>query len=237
MADSGDFPDPGGNGPLDLAAGEVAQMKNALPADTLASRLLAMTYEPFLRRAENRGMRATRSELLGGALGMVLEIGAGTGLNLQHYPHDLTELVLTEPVPAMYRRLRRRVAQNAKAVAVQASASAIPLADASVDTVVSTLVLCTVPDVQPVLAEIARVLKPGGTLLFCEHVLSQDVKLAQHQKRLAPYWAVFAGGCRCDRDTETALASQFDIKRIDTAQWSGMPSLVLPLIIGTAARN
>jgi ubiquinone/menaquinone biosynthesis C-methylase UbiE len=212
-------------------------MKNVLPADTLASRFLAMTYEPFLRRAENRGMRANRSELLGGAMGMVLEIGAGTGLNLQHYPHDLTELVLTEPVPAMYRRLRRRAAEKPKAVAIQATGSAIPLDDASVDTVVSTLVLCTVPDMQPVLAEIARVLKPGGTLLFCEHVLSQDAKLARHQKRLAPYWAAFAGGCQCDRDTETALAGQFDIKRIDTAAWHGMPSLVQPLIIGTAARN
>jgi ubiquinone/menaquinone biosynthesis C-methylase UbiE len=214
-------------------------MKNKTPssADTLASRFTAAIYEPFLRRAENRGMRANRSELLGEAMGMVLEIGAGTGLNLQHYPHDLTELVLTEPVPAMYRRLRHRAAENPKAVAIQASADALPLDDASVDTVVSTLVLCTVPDVQPVLAEIARVLKPGGTLLFCEHVLSGDAKLARHQKRLAPYWAVFAGGCRCDRDMETALASQFDIKRIDTAQWHGMPSLVQPLIIGTAARN
>jgi ubiquinone/menaquinone biosynthesis C-methylase UbiE len=212
-------------------------MKNALPADTPASKFTAAIYDPFLRRAENRGMRANRSELLAGAMGMVLEIGAGTGLNLQHYPHDLTELVLTEPVPAMYRRLRRRATEKANAVAIQASASALPLDDASVDTVVSTLVLCTVPDVQPVLTEIARVLKPGGTLLFCEHVLSPEVKLARHQKRLAPYWELFAAGCRCDRDTETVLASQFDIKRLDTARWHGMPSLVQPLIIGTAARN
>jgi ubiquinone/menaquinone biosynthesis C-methylase UbiE len=212
-------------------------MKNALPADTLASRFTAAIYEPFLRRGEHRGMRANRSELLSGAMGMVLEIGAGTGLNLQHYPHDLTELVLTEPVPAMYRRLRRRATENPRAVAVQASGSAIPLESGSVDTVVSTLVLCTVPDMQPVLAEIARVLKPGGTLLFCEHVLSPEARLARYQKRLAPYWAAFAAGCRCDRDTETALANQFDIKRIDTARWLGMPSLVQPLIIGTAARN
>ncbi|OXM61141.1 class I SAM-dependent methyltransferase [Amycolatopsis vastitatis] len=201
--------------------------------DGLWERFGAALYEPFLRRGERLGLAGRRGELLRRVHGQVVEIGAGTGLNVAHYPAT-AEVVLTEPVPAMYRRLEKRVAGRIGMRLVQASADALPVADASVDTVVSTLVLCTVPDVDRVLAELVRVLRPGGRLLFCEHVRAEDPKLARRQTRLAGPWAAFAQGCRCDRDTVALLKQRFDIEDMSTARWRGMPSVVHPLIIGTA---
>ena len=128
-------------------------------------------YDPFLWLGEIAGMRPRRSTLLGGARGRVVEIGAGTGLNIAHYPDGIAELVLTEPEPAMRRRLARRLQRHERvARIVDAPAERLPLADASVDTVVSTLVLCTVNNPERALREIARVLRPDGQLLFIEHV-------------------------------------------------------------------
>ncbi|MEU4519212.1 class I SAM-dependent methyltransferase [Amycolatopsis sp. NPDC024027] len=201
--------------------------------DGLWDRFGAALYEPFLRRGERLGLAERRGELLRRAHGHVVEIGAGTGLNVGHYPAT-AEVVLTEPVPAMYRRLEKRVAGHAGMRPVQAPADALPMADASVDTIVSTLVLCTVPDVDRVLAELARVLRPGGRLLFCEHVRAEEPRLARRQTRLAGPWAAFAQGCRCDRDTIALLKQRFDIEDLSTARWRGMPSVVHPLVIGTA---
>lgn len=198
------------------------------------ARLAAALYEPFLWFGERRGMRSHRAALLSAARGIVMEIGAGTGLNLAHYPGHVTRLILTEPDPAMYRRLNARVAGDPKATAMLAPGSRLPVGDASVDTVVSTMVLCTVPKVEPVLAEIARVLRPGGRLLFCEHVRSSDPALARRQDRFAPYWAAFAQGCRCNRDTTGLLRRRFDFERLEVRGWPGMPALVRPLMIGTA---
>jgi len=199
----------------------------------LGDRFGAALYDPFLRRGERLGLAGRRAELLRRARGQVVEIGAGTGLNVRHYP-PAAQVVLTEPVPAMYRRLEKRVRDRAGLRPVRAAADALPMADASVDTVVSTLVLCTVPDVDRVLAELVRVLRPGGRLLFCEHVRAEDPKLARRQKRLAGPWAAFAQGCRCDRDTVAFLKQRFAIEDLTTARWRGMPSVVRPLIIGTA---
>jgi SAM-dependent methyltransferase len=199
--------------------------------DSLASRFGALIYEPFIARGERLGMRRHRADLLAAAAGRVVEIGAGTGLNFAHYPAGVTELILTEPVPAMSRQLKARTA----AEPILATADALPLASASVDTVVSTLVLCTVPEVEPVLDEIRRVLRPGGRLLFCEHVAADDPRLARRQRRFAGLWAAFAQGCRCDRDTLTVLRTRFEIDSLSEAQWHGMPRLVRPLIMGSAS--
>ena len=199
----------------------------------LGDRFGAALYDPFLRRGERLGLAGRRAELLRRARGQVVEIGAGTGLNVPHYP-PTAQVVLTEPVPAMYRRLEKRVRGRAGMRPVRATADELPMADASVDTVVSTLVLCTVPDVDRVLAELVRVLRPGGQLLFCEHVRAEDPKLARRQKRLAGPWAAFAQGCRCDRDTVAFVKQRFAIEDMTTARWRGMPSVVRPLIIGTA---
>lgn len=203
---------------------------------SLAEKFSGLTYDPFLRLGERRGMRDRRRELLAAAQGRVLEIGAGTGLNLPHYPAEVSELVVTEPVAGMRERLERRAADLAiDAQVVAADAEDLPFADGSFDTVVSTLVLCTVAEPLRAIAEIQRVLAPGGRLLFIEHVLSETTGLRRWQRRLAEPWAAFAEGCRCDRDTLTHLREAgMHVAAVRTDAWKGMPRIVAPLIIGRA---
>jgi ubiquinone/menaquinone biosynthesis C-methylase UbiE len=180
-------------------------------------------------------MRARRRRLTGLARGRVLEIGSGTGLNLSHYPDGLDELVLVEPSEPMAGRLARRSSELGRpARIVAAPAEALPFDDATFDTVVSTLVLCTVADPEGALAEVRRVLRPGGRLLFCEHVRSDSARLARWQDRLADAWAGLADGCRCNRDTLATISSQMEIASVEPARWRGMPHLVHPLVLGVA---
>jgi ubiquinone/menaquinone biosynthesis C-methylase UbiE len=149
---------------------DIAELQ-ASPPSAAWLRIFALVYDPFLWLGEIAGMRRRRSTLLGGARGRVVEIGAGTRLNVAHYPDGIAELVLVEPEPAMRRRLARRLQRPAHvARIVDAPGERLPVADTSVDTVVSTLVLCTVNDPERALREIARVLRPDGQLLFIEHV-------------------------------------------------------------------
>jgi ubiquinone/menaquinone biosynthesis C-methylase UbiE len=199
----------------------------------LWARVGARLYDPFLALAERRGMAARRRALLSRACGRVLELGAGTGLNLAHYPAQVGELVLTEPDPAMRALLERRLAGSGRrATVVAASAEALPFVDGAFDTVVSTLVLCTVADPVAAVREARRVLAPGGRLLFIEHVRAATPALARWQDRLAGAWAVFAQGCRCNLETEALLARTVRLERLERARWRGMPALVLPLIAG-----
>ncbi len=201
---------------------------------TLWERVGAALYDPFLADGERKGMTARRAELLADARGDVLEIGAGTGLNLPHYPAEIDRLVLAEPATAMAERLVRRARGRDDTTVVLAPAEELPFDNASFDTVVSTLVLCTVADVDEALSEVARVLRPGGRLLFLEHVRASGNRLARRQARWALAWRAFAQGCRCDRDTLRAIESRFDVKELATASWEGMPSIVRPLVIGSA---
>ena len=192
-------------------------------------------YDSFLALGERRGMAARRADLLSRAEGRVLEIGAGTGLNLEHYPHTIERLVLTEPDRAMAKGLHRRTAAAALPVeVVETGAEALPFADASFDTVVSTMVLCTVPDHEAAIEEIRRVLQPEGRLLFIEHVLADGERLAGWQRRLRAPWACFGEGCQCDRDTHRVLERRMRLGDTRTDTWSGMPALVHPLVIGEA---
>jgi ubiquinone/menaquinone biosynthesis C-methylase UbiE len=200
-------------------------------------RFSALAYDPFLSRGERRGMRARRAALIGDARGRVLEIGAGTGLNVEHYPTGLDELVLAEPIAAMADLLRRRLVTAGRvATVVEAPAEQLPFPDASFDTVVSTMVLCTVEDPHAAIDEIARVLRPGGSLLFVEHVRSTDSpRLARWQDRLEKPWAVFAAGCHPNRDTLALLSeSPLRVAPVDTSRWDGMPAIVRPLVSGRA---
>jgi ubiquinone/menaquinone biosynthesis C-methylase UbiE len=205
-----------------------------VPPVGLGERFMAAIYDPFLWLGERRGMRRSRVGLLREARGRVLEIGAGTGLNASHYPDDAEELILTEPTLGMYRRLRKRTSHDPRVAVVRATGCTLPVADSTVDTVVSTFVLCTVPEVEPVLAEIARVLRPDGRFLFLEHVRAADARLARRQDRFAPSWAAFAQGCQCNRDTERLLRDRFDFEQVQHGRWRGMPSLVRPFVAGTA---
>jgi ubiquinone/menaquinone biosynthesis C-methylase UbiE len=196
----------------------------------------AALYDPFLALGERRGMAALRRDLLSSACGRVLEVGAGTGRNLSAYPCGLDALVLTEPDPSMLARLRRSVRRSGRdARVVAAGAEALPFADASFDTVVSTMVLCTVDRPDAAASELRRVLRPGGRLLFIEHVRAGDAKLARRQDRLAAAWRMFAAGCNCNRDTMAVLRGQFATVGARTAVWRGMPRIVAPLLVGHAA--
>jgi ubiquinone/menaquinone biosynthesis C-methylase UbiE len=199
------------------------------------ARVFAATYDPFLWIAERAGMRRHRNDLLTAARGRTLEIGSGTGLNLAHYPNDLDDLVLAEPDPSMRTRLQTAGRRGGhKAQVIDARAEQLPFADASIATVVSTLVLCTIDAPGRALREIARVLCPDGQLLFIEHVRSDSPRLARWQDRLAKPWQQFAEGYRCNRATlelMEACGFQLDAHR---ATWRAMPPIIRPLAIGRA---
>ncbi len=217
----------------DIASTEL----DASPPSGVWLRIMARVYDPFVCLGETVGMRNRRKALVETARGRVVEIGAGTGLNIAHYPDGIAELVLTEPDEAMRRRLARRLQRHGRvARIVDAPAERLPLADASVDTVVSTLVLCTVDDPERTLVEIARVLRPDGQLLFVEHVRASSRFLAACQDFLLRPWRSFAGGCHCNRATVDLMrACGFAVAAEDLV-WRGMPAIVHPLVAGRATR-
>ena len=204
---------------------------------SLYSHVFARVYDPFLALGERSGMRDLRRETLATARGRVLEVGAGTGLNVQLYPGTVTGITLAEPDAPMAARLRRRVSGASHPVeVVQAPAEQLPFADGSFDTVVSTLVLCTVADMAASLREIARVLAPGGQLLFVEHVRAGHGRLVRWQERLHEPWRRFACGCHCNRDTAVALRDNgFAVERVQEHRWRRMPRIVQPLLAGIAS--
>jgi ubiquinone/menaquinone biosynthesis C-methylase UbiE len=201
-------------------------------------RVLALVYDRLRAASEEAGMREERRGLLARASGEVLEIGAGTGLNLPLYPPAVTRVVATEPNRHMERRLRRKAREAPVPVELlSAPAEALPLAAASVDTVVGTLVLCTVDDPALVLAEVARVLRPGGRYLFLEHVRAHDAGLARWQDRLAPLWGVIGGGCHPNRATLATLrASPLTVAEVREGHIPKTAPLVRPMIAGVAER-
>jgi SAM-dependent methyltransferase len=209
----------------------------APPGGSLAwARAFAALYDPFTWAGERAGMDGHRRELLSRARGCTVEIGGGTGLNLPHYPGDLDELVLAEPDAAMRSRLGKRLGRSGlRARVVDAPAERLPFADGSVDTVVSTLVLCAVDAPDLALREIARVLRHDGQLLFIEHVRSDSPALAGWQDRLARPWRRFACGCRCNRaTTELIRACGLELEAVSEASWRAMPPIVRPLVVGRA---
>ena len=203
------------------------------------ARVFAAIYDPFLWLGERVTLAALRQDLIGRAEGRTVELGSGTGLNLRYYPGDLDELILTEPEAAMRARLGQRLRRIPRRVRVlDASAERLPFADDTVDTVVSTLVLCTVESPDLALREIGRVLRPGGRLLFLEHVRSRSPRLASWQDRLSGPWRRFAEGCHCNRTTDRLiLECGLELESMAGASWRGMPPIVRPLITGVATKS
>ena len=199
-------------------------------------RLFAAGYDRMLRSTEEAGLRDRRREVVSQARGATLELGAGTGLNLDLYTDAVTDLVLTEPSDHMARRLRRRAgAERRDAEVVEAPAESLPFPDDRFDTVVSTLVLCTVGDQRRTLAEVARVLKPGGRLLFVEHVRSPDPRVARWQDRLMRPWRFCGDGCHCNRDTVAEIeASALRLGEVERGELPKAPPIVRPLVAGAA---
>jgi ubiquinone/menaquinone biosynthesis C-methylase UbiE len=192
-----------------------------------------------MRRLETACLFAWRGELLRDLQGEVLEVGAGTGANLPHYPQAVTRLVLAEPNPHMRRRLvARRGSGSSPAEVSDASLERLPIPDASFDAVVSTLVLCSVPDMHAALAEIFRVVRPGGRLLFLEHVAAESSsKRFQWQRRGEWLWRHLAGNCHLTRKTEQAiLDAGFQIERIERENMPKAMPLASPGIRGVARK-
>ena len=199
--------------------------------------LFAAMYDRMSRSSEEAGVAEMRQRLFGDLSGDVLEVGAGTGMNLSHYDAERTSLVLTEPEPAMLRRLKKKVQEEGPpARVVQAPAEELPFEDASFDAVVSTLVLCGVDDQARALGEVRRVLRPGGRLLFIEHVRSDDdPKLARFQDRMNRL-NHFLVGCDCNRQTLAAIeAHGFTVSQVERADLPKAPKFVRPAIVGVAA--
>ena len=190
---------------------------------------------PFSGWVRPQACVADAAALLADAYGRVVEIGAGTGLNIAHYPEAVTELMLIEPEPGMRKHSPVALRQHGCATKiVDASAEHLPLADASVDTVVSTLALCTVDEPERALREIARVLRPDGQLLFIDMCAQARDYLAACQDKLAEPWRRFAGGCRCNRDTVERLRACGFTVAAQNVVWRGMPAIVHPLAMGRA---
>ncbi len=206
--------------------------------DATWGRGFSALYDRAMRGTEEAGMREIRRQALGAASGRTVEIGAGTGINVELYPAGV-ELVLAEPDAHMLKQLRAKApGWGRKVEIVQAPAERLPFDANGFDTAVFTLVLCTVPDPSAALREAARVLKPGGNLLFVEHVRSEDQGLARWQDRLEKPWRFLGDGCHCNRDTVATLeASPFEQIEVARDQLPKAPPLVRPLIRGSAVAS
>jgi ubiquinone/menaquinone biosynthesis C-methylase UbiE len=205
--------------------------------DATWGRAFSAVYDRAFEATEEAGLRQMRRELLAEARGRVLELGAGTGANLEHYPDSADQLVLAEPDPHMTKRLRAKLADSGRsAEVVEAPAERLPFEDSSFDTAVVTLVLCTVPDPQAALREVSRVLKPGGKLLFLEHVRSEKPSLARWQDRLERPWRFLGDGCHCNRDTvATIAASPLTLGKVEHDKLPKAVPIVEPLVSGSAS--
>ncbi|SDR51424.1 Methyltransferase domain-containing protein [Rhizobiales bacterium GAS113] len=171
----------------------------------------------------NRRFLPYRQRVIGAAEGRVLEIGIGSGLNLPFYGAPVREVLGLEPAPQLIAMARRRAEASAVPVTlVEGSAEAIPLDAKSIDTVVTTWTLCTIPQAANALAEMRRVLKPSGRLLFVEHGLAPDLGVRNWQNRLTPAWKFISGGCHLNRPIQTMIESAgFRCDRLETGYMPG----------------
>lgn len=206
--------------------------------DATWGRGFAAVYDRGLKATEDAGLREIRRLALSEARGRTIDVGAGTGVNIALFPAQVDELVLAEPDPHMAAKLRPKLrASGVEAELIEAPAERLPFESASFDTAVFTLVLCTVPDPAAALDEAARILRPGGKLLFVEHVRAGDPGLARWQDRLEKPWRFLADGCHCNRDTVAAIeASPFELGRVEHERMPKAAPIVRPMVRGSATR-
>jgi len=197
-------------------------------------RLVAALYDRMLAPVEDSWLREKRRELLRWSQGQVLEIGGGTGANLPCY-RESGRLVFTDPDPAMLGKSTRRLYRHAhETVRVQCRAENLPFGSGTFDTVVATLVLCSVSNPARSLAEIGRVLKSGGRFLFLEHTRGEE-SIARWQDRLTPVWSRLALGCHLNRDTVSLIQNAgFHVARLERHHPPVMPRLFHPTYVGVA---
>ncbi len=179
-----------------------------------------------------------RKALLRDVTGNVLEIGFGTGLNLDYYPAKVKQLVTVDPNPGIHQLAQKRI--EASEVTVNhhcLSGESLPMADSSFDSVVSTWVLCSIPDVAGAIAEVHRVLRPGGKFFFIEHGLSDEPGLQPWQHRLTPIQRVIGDGCHLDRDIAALVKEQFDQLDYQTFYGDRMPKVAGFMYQGIATKT
>ena len=207
---------------------------------TVSHPLFARVYARFTETSERRGGAEHRRRLLAGLSGRVLELGAGSGANFAYYPVSVSEVVAVEPEPYLRERAQLAAADAVAAILVESGdADSLPGAAASFDAGVVALVLCSVPDQQRALAELFRVIRPGGELRFYEHVVASSPLEARLQRTAdATFWPRIAGGCHLARDTTTAIEhAGFTIEKC--ARFAFSPAAYLPPdphILGVARR-
>jgi ubiquinone/menaquinone biosynthesis C-methylase UbiE len=179
-----------------------------------------------------------RDELLAGLSGRVVEIGAGNGMNFAHYPSTVEEVVALEPEPYLRGKAQEAAGRATARVTVRDGvADRLPLEDQSFDAAIASIVLCTVPDPARALAELHRVLRPGGELRFFEHVRSDRPRKARVQRRLdsSGAWPRIGGGCHCARDTVAAIqAAGFRVERVRSLEVGPSWMHTNPYVLGTA---
>src|SRR6266496_3153857 len=202
---------------------------------SLRSKLFALTYDRQMAKTEKAQLGALRQSLLAAASGDVLEIGGGTGANLPFYRPEAGSLTITEPETAMVRRLERRAREQApQAKVLRAPAEDLPFEDGSFDVAVSTLVLCGVDDQPRALRELRRVLRPGGRLLFIEHLRSGDPATARLQDRLN-WLNRLVVCCDCNRPTLDSIgAAGFTLTQVEHTELPKAPPFVRPAVLGSA---
>ncbi len=207
---------------------------------SLLSRLMARYYDATMRGMEGACLARWRKGMLRNLRGEVLEIGAGTGVNLPYYGAGVSRLVLTEPDPYMRRQLQVKAERWSRLnlSVMDFRAEKIDQPDASFDVIVCTLVLCTVQSQASSLAEAYRLLRPGGQLVFLEHVAALDSPgLHRWQRVFQPFWVRVCGNCHLTRDTEQAiLDAGFDFLQIERVRSRGGPRIVSPTIKGIATK-
>lgn len=207
---------------------------------SLYSCFISSIYDRMLIDAEEKCLKDWRQTMLSGITGDVLEIGAGTGANLPYYSNKITSLVLTEPNVHMRQKLTEKAKDynNLPIKQMDCAAESIPAEDASFDVVVCTLVLCSVDNPQQALAEIYRVLRPAGKLVFIEHVIATNrPDRLKWQERLEPVWKRLQCGCHLTRDTEKRiLDAGFSFETIGRQSMRGVPPIVRPCIRGVAVK-
>jgi SAM-dependent methyltransferase len=201
--------------------------------------VFAGMYDKFLARVEKHGLSEKRAEFIAPAYGRTIELGTGTGLNLPHYPDAVTELVLTEPYPPMVAKLEEKIRNYPKRVQLTvAGAEKLPFDDASFDTVAAAMIMCTVKDPNVVLAEIERILKPGGQYLFLEHVRNDDPRIARKQDIVQLGWYWFGNECHCNRPTiDTLNNSSLEIVELKKDKMPGAWEFIEAMAIGRAVRR
>jgi len=204
------------------------------------SMLFSYFYDSVMDASEQACLQQWREELLKKVSGNVLEIGSGTGANLKFYSSDIKQLILSEPDKNMRKQLMNKTADwpNLNIKVTSSTAEQINADDASFDFVVSALVCCSVVNLDATLNEIKRVLKPGGNLVFMEHVAAKaGTRRRKWQQRLNPLWRYLAGNCHLNRETENAIENAgFIINNITRESMRKAIPVARPTIRGTATK-